>query len=82
MPLSIRNSETTALARRLAARTGKSVTATIHDALERENARLGDMPTLRPETQAFLNDLHARRRANGKTGLKADKAFFDSLYDE
>jgi hypothetical protein len=82
MPLSIRNPETTALARELAARTGKTVTATIHDALERENARLGDNPKLRPETQAFLNELHARMRAAGDTGVKIDKAFFDSLYDE
>jgi antitoxin VapB len=82
MPLSIRNSETTALARELAARTGKTVTATIHEALEKEKARLGELPPLRPETQAFLRDLHTRMRARGKTGLKADKAFFDSLYDE
>jgi antitoxin VapB len=82
MPLSIRNAETVALAREVAARTGKTVTATIHDALKLQKARLAEPPKLRPETEAFLKDLHARMRSAGKTGLKADKAFFDSLYDE
>lgn len=82
MPLSIRNAETTALARELAARMGKTVTATIHDALALQKERLGEMPRLKPETEAFLKDLHARMRARGRTGQKADKAFFDSLYDE
>ncbi|MGL5114782.1 MAG: type II toxin-antitoxin system VapB family antitoxin [Beijerinckiaceae bacterium] len=82
MPLSIRNEDTTSLARKLAKRTGKTVTATIHEALEREDARLGETPKLKPETEAFLKDLHNRMRSAGKTGLKADKAFFDSLYDE
>jgi antitoxin VapB len=82
MPLSIRNSETVALAREVAARTGRTVTRTIHEALEKEKERLGERPPLRPETQAFLNELHARMRAAGETGQKADKAFFDTLYDE
>ncbi len=82
MPLSIRNEKTVALARQVAARRGLSVTQTIHNALERESASLAAMPTLKPETEAFLKDLHASMRAKGSTGLKADKAFFDSLYDE
>jgi antitoxin VapB len=82
VPHSIRNSETVALARDIAARTGRTVTRTIHEALEKEQARLQPLPTLRPQTEAFLKDLHASMRAMGSTGLKADKAFFDSLYDE
>jgi antitoxin VapB len=82
MPLSIRNEKTTVLARDLAKRTGKSVTATIHAALEREKERLGETPQLKPETEAFLKELHMKMRSEGSTGLKADKAFFDSLYDE
>jgi antitoxin VapB len=82
MPLSIRNQETVALARRIAKRTGRSVTGTIHDALVREEAQLAPLPRLRPETEAFLKELHADIQARGRTGLKADKAFFDSLYDE
>jgi antitoxin VapB len=82
MPLSIRNEKTVALARQVAARRGLSVTQTIHNALERDNASLTVMPTLRPETEAFLKDLYASMRSKGSTGLKADKAFFDSLYDE
>ncbi|MGL4242192.1 MAG: type II toxin-antitoxin system VapB family antitoxin, partial [Beijerinckiaceae bacterium] len=35
MPLSIRNEETVALAREVAARTGQTVTRAIHEALER-----------------------------------------------
>jgi antitoxin VapB len=82
MPLSIRNAETVALAREVAARTGRTVTRAIHEALEKEKAALGHEPLLKPETAAFLKDLHARMRARGETGQKADKAFLDSLYDE
>ncbi|MCA3563659.1 MAG: type II toxin-antitoxin system VapB family antitoxin [Methylocystis sp.] len=82
MALSIRNKETVALAREVAARTGQSVTKTIHDALAKEKAQLAPLPVLRPETEAFLKQLHAEMQSKGSTGLKADKAFFDSLYDE
>ena len=82
MPLSIRNEATVALAREVAARTGRTVTQTIHDSLEKERAALAPLPELKPETAAFLKGLHERMRAKGRTGLKADKAFFDSLYDE
>jgi antitoxin VapB len=83
LSLSIRNRETVELAQRIAKRTGRSVTGTIHDALIREEAQLSPLPQLRPETEAFLKEFHAEIRARGKkTGLKADKAFFDSLYDE
>jgi hypothetical protein len=82
MPLSIRNVETTALARRLAARTGKTVTQTIHDALQNEELRLGDVPKLKPETERFLKELNERMNKFGKRGPAPDKAFFDSLYDE
>ena len=82
MPLSIRNKETVALAREVAARTGRTVTRTIHEALAKERAALPPSSGLNPETQAFLDKLHADVRAHGRTGLKADKAFFDSLYDE
>jgi hypothetical protein len=82
MPLSIRNIETTALARRLAARSGKTVTQTIHDALQNEELRLGDAPKLKPETEQFLKEWHAQIRARGTDSRIVDKAFFDSLYDE
>ncbi len=82
MPLSIRNKQTVALAREVAARTGRTVTRTIHEALAKEKAALPPESGLSPETRAFLDKLHADIRARGRTGLKADKAFFDSLYDE
>jgi hypothetical protein len=82
MPLSIRNRETVALARDIAARTGRTVTRTIHEALEKERATIGDAPRLKPETEAFLKQWHAQIRARGTCSRIVDKAFFDSLYDE
>jgi hypothetical protein len=82
MPLGIRNRETVALAREVAARTGRTVTRTIHEALEKEKALLGEAPRLRPETKAFLDEWHSQIRARGTCSRIVDKAFFDSLYDE
>jgi hypothetical protein len=82
MPLSIRNSETVALARDVAARTGRTVTRTIHEALEKEKAALSMTSSLRPETAAFLKEWHAQIQARGTCNRIVDKAFFDSLYDE
>jgi antitoxin VapB len=73
MPLSIRNAKTVALAREVAAMKGLGVTETIHKALESERAELASKQTRRI-VEEFKKD--------GRTGLKADKAFFDSLYDE
>jgi antitoxin VapB len=85
MPLSIRNKDTVALAREVAARTGRSVTRTIHDALEREKQAVNDNPDARPgaaERLAKLRAIQDEVASWPRTGLKADKAFFDSLYDE
>jgi len=82
MPLSIRNEKTVALARDVASRTGRTVTQTIQDALERENAALPVLPRLPPDTEAFLADLHREIRAASTCSRIVDKAFFDSLYDE
>jgi hypothetical protein len=82
MPLSIRNEATVALAREVAARTGRTVTQTIHESLEKEKAALKPLPSLSPETIAFLSELHARVRAKSTDNRIVDKAFYDSLYDE
>jgi hypothetical protein len=82
MPLSIRNRETVALAKDVAARTGRTVTRTIHDALERESQSLKKLPILAPETEAFLAELQDQIQASSTCSRIVDKAFFDSLYDE
>jgi antitoxin VapB len=83
MPLNIRNRETTALARELATLKGKGITETIHEALENERVRIGaDREARVAEKRAFLQALHRRMAAIPRTGLVADKAFMDSLYDE
>lgn len=82
MPLSIRNARTVALARRVAARTGTSVTQAIHNALERESEALFELPELPVETDAFLARLQDEIQASSTCSRIVDKAFFDSLYDE
>jgi hypothetical protein len=82
MPLSIRNSETVALAKDVAARSGKTVTRAIHEALEKESARLQAAPVLRPETESYFREHHAQLRASSTNSRIVDKAFYDSLYDD
>jgi antitoxin VapB len=81
MPLSIRNARTVALAREIAAIKGIGITETIHDALEKQRAELTALPKtadLAEATRRIVNEF----KKDGRTGLTADKAFFDSLYDE
>jgi antitoxin VapB len=85
MPLSIRKKETVALAREVAARTGRTVTQTIHEALEREKRVVEAGSTTPADAEARASKLRAIQTEIAswpRTGLKADKAFFDSLYDE
>ena len=78
MPLNIRSEEVNALAGRLAKRRKLTKTEAVRQALgeaiDRDISRLSLIERIRP--------VQDRVAAHGKTGLKADKAFYDSLNDE
>jgi antitoxin VapB len=78
MAFHVRDPETDALVRKLAKRKGVGITEAIREAarneLEREESKL----SLWERTA----DIRAEIASWPKTGLKADKAFFDSLSDE
>ena len=75
MPLNIRSEEVNMLAERLATRKHVSKTAAVKMALETALAIEDAKLPLRER----LRDLQADVRALGRTGLEADKAFFDEL---
>ena len=76
MAFHIRDEKTDALARELARRTGKGLTESVRMALEAELRRQEDQRTRRlGELERFL----ARMDRTPRTGLKADKAFFDEI---
>lgn len=78
MPLNIRSEEVNRLADKLAsvARVSKTeaVRMALVNELERRDKALPLSERIRPIQEAFA--------ALPKTGLRADKAFYDSLYDE
>ncbi len=78
MPLNIRSDEVNRLAERLAARRRVSKTEAVRQALdetlERDETKLSLKERLKP--------LQDKIASYPKTGLKADKAFYDSLNDE
>ena len=75
MPLNIRNEEVNVLAERLAARRHVSKTAAVKLALEHELANDDAKLPLRERLAPLLAEV----RAMGRTGLEADKAFYDEL---
>ena len=78
--LYIKNSDTAELASEVAALLGMSKTAAVHDSL------LHRKQALDAERALTIHDRFAAWRAahplGEPTGLEADKAFYDSLYDE
>lgn len=78
MGLSIKNAEVETLARDLARRHGTGVTEIIHRALAEKAQRDAAEPTLWEK----LAPLHAKLKGYGKTGLQADRAFYDELSGE
>jgi antitoxin VapB len=78
MALSIRDKETDAAVRRLAALKKKGLTETVREAVENELQRIQSRSTLMERIEA----LHRRMDKYPRTGKKADKAFYDSLNDE
>ncbi|KAA0124052.1 transcription factor [Methylobacterium sp. P1-11] len=78
MPLNIRSEEVNQLAEKLASRAGVSKTEAVRLALTNELERR----ELRVPLSERLKPLLDRMDSVPRTGLKADKAFYDSLNDE
>jgi antitoxin VapB len=75
MAFSVRDKATDAAVRELARLKGKGLTETIRDAVEKEIERTRKEVPLMERIEA----LQAEVAKYPKTGLKADKAFFDEL---
>jgi len=75
MPLNIRSEDVNRLATRLAKRRRVNKTEAVKQALENELKRLDNSIPLRER----LRPLQDRVLARPKTGLVADKAFYDEL---
>lgn len=80
MAFHIRNPETDALARKVAAAKGVGLTEAVHEALRNELERQGGKSDLIEKSHAFARALRAR--GNPERGLPADKDFIDSLYED
>ena len=78
MPLNIRSREVDELASRLASCLGTTKTEAVRRALANEIARAEPRLPLAER----IRDIQERVAARGRTGLEADKAFYDSLNDE
>jgi antitoxin VapB len=79
MPLHICDPETDALVRRLAKERGVSLTEAVHWAVSCELARIDGAEVPLAER---LAPIQARLKTYEKTGLVADKAFFDDLWSK
>ncbi|MBY0255814.1 MAG: type II toxin-antitoxin system VapB family antitoxin [Methylobacterium organophilum] len=78
MPLNIRSEEVNQLAEKLASRAGVSKTEAVRLALANELERRESCLSLAERLKPLLDRMDAVPR----TGLDADKAFYDSLNDE
>lgn len=78
MPLDIRNEAVNELAETLASRTGVSKTEAVRSALAEAIDRLDQEIPLADRLRPLLDEIDAVPR----TGLEADKAFYDSLNGE
>lgn len=79
MAFHIKNSETDALARRVAALKKSGLTEAVHSALQHELEREQGKPSLVEIGLKFTRDLRAR--GNPAAGRPADREFIDSLYE-
>jgi antitoxin VapB len=79
MAFHIKNAETDALARRVAALKKTGLTEAVHAALSHELEREQAKPSLVEIGVGFLRDLRAKARP--ELGRAADKTFRDSLYE-
>jgi len=80
MAFHIKNPETDALARRVAAAKGVGLTEAVHEALSNELKREGLKPSLVEIGLEFSRALRARGKP--ELGKPADKEFIDSLYED
>jgi antitoxin VapB len=78
MAFHVRDPETDGLVRKLAARKGVGITEAIREAVRNELGREEQKRSLWERTA----DIRAEIKSWPSTGLKADKAFFDSLSGE
>jgi len=78
MPLNIRSEEVNRLAEKVAALAKVSKTEAVRIALVHEVERLESQPSLLERLRAIQDTL----AAYPDTGLKADKAFYDGLYED
>jgi antitoxin VapB len=76
MSFHVRDPETDRAVRRLAKLKGKTLTATIREAVEHEYAAAMEQPPLIEKIKAIQEEF---RRLRQPGGLPADKAFFDDL---
>lgn len=84
MAFHIRDADTDQIVRKLAARRGVTLTEAVREAaaerliaLEKAAATADQRPL-----RERIKDIQDRIAARGSTGLKADKAFYDSLYED
>lgn len=79
MAFHIKNRDTEALARKVAALRNIGLTEAVHTALQHELERELGKPTLVETGLDFIREL--RERGNPNRGKAANKAFRDSLYE-
>ena len=79
--LYIKDPEANAMADRAAALQGKTKTQAVKDALREVIDRL-EPPQPRPSMTEWILEYRKKHPLPPATGLKADKAFYDSLNDE
>ena len=75
MPLNIRSEEVNELATLLAERTRSTKTEAVRMALQHELQRIAERPSL----WEWLKPLQDELQSYPRTGLEADKTFFDEL---
>lgn len=80
MAIHIRNAKTDALARKVAALKGTSLTEAVHISLVHELERLEADASLLERTHEFARALRAQ--GDPARGLPADKDFIDGLYED
>lgn len=84
MAFHVRDAETDRVVRELARRRGATLTATIRAAVEKELEieRAGEASRDQRSVRDKIKEIQDRIAARGLTGMKADKAFYDSLYED
>jgi antitoxin VapB len=81
MAFHIRDPETDKVVRELARRKGMTMTEAVRTSAAQELARLSDRSDgdRKLNVREAIRQIQERVAARGKTGLKADKAFYDRL---